>query len=90
VICHGDLHPFNLLVDGSRVTLLDRSTALLASRSYDVACTSLVLSEAALEVPGRLRPPARWIGRRMAGHWRGRHLALNQKTGNAASVAPIS
>jgi aminoglycoside phosphotransferase (APT) family kinase protein len=70
VICHGDLHPFNLLVDGSRVTLLDWSTALLASRSYDVACTSLVLSEAALEVPGWLRPPVRWIGRRMAARFR--------------------
>ncbi|MGP0027049.1 MAG: phosphotransferase, partial [Streptosporangiaceae bacterium] len=30
VICHGDLHPFNLLRDGARVTLLDWSTALLA------------------------------------------------------------
>ena len=70
VICHGDLHPFNLLLDGSRVTLLDWSTVLLASRSYDVACTSLVLSEAALEVPGWLRPPVRWIGRRMAGGFR--------------------
>jgi aminoglycoside phosphotransferase (APT) family kinase protein len=70
VICHGDLHPFNLLRDGSRVTLLDWSTALLASRSYDVACTSLALSEAALEVPGWLRPPVRWIGRRMAARFR--------------------
>jgi aminoglycoside phosphotransferase (APT) family kinase protein len=69
VICHGDLHPFNLLLDGSRVTLLDWSTAVLASRSYDVACTSLALSEAALEVPGWLRPPLRWIGRRIAGRF---------------------
>jgi aminoglycoside phosphotransferase (APT) family kinase protein len=69
VICHGDLHPFNLLFDGSRVTLLDWSTGLLASRSYDVACTSLALSEAALEVPGWLRPGVRWIGRRMAGRF---------------------
>jgi aminoglycoside phosphotransferase (APT) family kinase protein len=66
VICHGDLHPFNLLLDGSRVTLLDWSTAVFASRSYDVACTSLALSEAALEMPGWLRPPVRWIGRRIA------------------------
>jgi aminoglycoside phosphotransferase (APT) family kinase protein len=70
VICHGDLHPFNLLLDGSRVTLLDWSTALLASRSFDVASTSLVLSEAALEGPDWLRPPVRWIGRRMAGRFR--------------------
>ena len=69
VICHGDLHPFNLLRDGSRVTLLDWSTAVLAPRSYDAACTALALSEAALEVPRWLRPPLRWIGRRIAGRF---------------------
>ena len=73
VICHGDLHPFNLLLNDSGVTLLDWSTALLASPSYDVACTSLALSEAALEVPGSLRPALRWIGRRMAGRFRRRY-----------------
>ena len=66
VICHGDLHPFNLLRDGDRVTLLDWSTAVLAPRSYDVAFTSLALSEPALAAPGWLRPPVRWMGRRMA------------------------
>jgi len=70
VICHGDLHPFNLLLDGSRVTLLDWSTAVLAPRSYDVAWTSMVLSEAALEVPHWLRPALRWLGRRIAGRFR--------------------
>ncbi len=66
VICHGDLHPFNLLRDGARVTLLDWSTALLAPREYDVASTSLALSEAALTAPGWLRSPLRWTGRRIA------------------------
>jgi aminoglycoside phosphotransferase (APT) family kinase protein len=66
VICHGDLHPFNLLRDGARITLLDWSTALLGARCYDVAFTSLSLAEAAIEVPGWLRPAVRWIGRRMA------------------------
>jgi aminoglycoside phosphotransferase (APT) family kinase protein len=69
VICHGDLHPFNLLLDGARVTLLDWSTALLAPRSYDVAFTCLALSEPALAVPGWLRSPVRWMGRRMAGRF---------------------
>jgi aminoglycoside phosphotransferase (APT) family kinase protein len=66
VICHGDLHPFNLLYDGAGVTLLDWSTALLAPRSYDVAFTSLALSEPALDVPGPLRYAVRWLGRRVA------------------------
>jgi aminoglycoside phosphotransferase (APT) family kinase protein len=66
VICHGDLHPFNLLADGDRVTLLDWSSALIAPRSFDVAFTSLLLSEAPLQVPGWMRPLVRWGGRRVA------------------------
>jgi aminoglycoside phosphotransferase (APT) family kinase protein len=62
VICHGDMHPFNLLADGDRVTVLDWSTALLAPRAHDVAFTSLLLSEPALRVPGWQRPLVRLLG----------------------------
>ena len=62
VICHGDLHPFNLLADGARVTVLDWSTSLLAPRAYDVAFTSVLLSEPALRVPGWQRPLVRLLG----------------------------
>src|SRR5436305_801966 len=63
VICHGDLHPFNLLADGDRVTVLDWSTALLAPRAHDVGFTSLQLSEPALRVPDWQRPLVRAFGR---------------------------
>lgn len=64
VICHGDLHPFNLLVDGDRqVTVLDWSAALLGARSYDVAFTSLVIAEPPLPVGAVLRPVVRGAGR---------------------------
>ena len=66
VICHGDLHPFNLLADGDRVTVLDWSTALLAPRAHDVGFTSLQLSEPALRVPGWQRPLVRILGRVLA------------------------
>ena len=66
VICHGDLHPFNLLADGDQVTVLDWSTALLAPRAHDVAFTSLQLSEPALRVPGWQRPLVRMLGRVLA------------------------
>jgi aminoglycoside phosphotransferase (APT) family kinase protein len=66
VICHGDLHPFNLLADGDRVTVLDWSTALLAPRTYDVGFTSLLLSEPPLRVPGWQRPLVRMFGRLLA------------------------
>ena len=66
VICHGDLHPFNLLADGDRVTVLDWSTALLAPRTHDVGFTSLLLSEPPLRVPGWQRPLVRVFGRVLA------------------------
>jgi len=66
VICHGDLHPFNLLADDDQVTVLDWSTALLAPRAHDVGFTSLQLSEPALRVPGWQRPLVRMFGRVLA------------------------
>jgi aminoglycoside phosphotransferase (APT) family kinase protein len=66
VICHGDLHPFNLLADGDRVTVLDWSAALLAPRALDVGYTSLMLSEPPLHVPGWQRPLVRRSGRVLA------------------------
>jgi aminoglycoside phosphotransferase (APT) family kinase protein len=66
VICHGDLHPFNLLADGDRVTVLDWSTALLGPRAYDVAFTSLLLSEPPLRVPGWQRRLFRVVGGELA------------------------
>jgi aminoglycoside phosphotransferase (APT) family kinase protein len=66
VICHGDLHPFNLLADGDRVTVLDWSNALLAPRAYDVGFTSLLLSEPPLHVPGWQRSLVRMFGRVLA------------------------
>jgi aminoglycoside phosphotransferase (APT) family kinase protein len=66
VICHGDLHPFNLLADGDQVTVLDWSTALLAPRAFDVGFTSVLLSEPPLRVPGWPRPLVRMAGRELA------------------------
>ena len=66
IICHGDLHPFNLLADGDRVTVLDWSTALLAPRAHDVGFTSLLLSEPPLRVPGWQRPLVRMFGQTLA------------------------
>jgi aminoglycoside phosphotransferase (APT) family kinase protein len=66
VICHGDLHPFNLLVDDADVCLLDWTAALLAPRAYDVAFTSLLLAEPPFAVPRALRPVVRRLGARLA------------------------
>lgn len=69
VVCHGDMHPFNVLVDDSgAVTVLDWSAGLMAPAAYDLAFTSLVLSVPPLQVPAMLQPAVgaagRWLARR--------------------------
>jgi len=74
VICHGDLHPFNVLVDGDRFSVIDWTGALLAEPAYDVAFTWLLLVDAPLGVPGALRPAIQvatnLIGRAFLGRYR--------------------
>jgi aminoglycoside phosphotransferase (APT) family kinase protein len=86
VICHGDLHPFNLLADDGQFTVLDWSAALLAPRAYDVAFTALMLAEPPLDVPGQLRQFVRWAGRRLASHFIRRYHA---HAGTAVSAAEL-
>jgi aminoglycoside phosphotransferase (APT) family kinase protein len=63
VICHGDLHPFNLLASpAGAATVLDWSAALLGPRAYDVAFTSVILTDPPLVMPAPLRPAARAAG----------------------------
>ena len=66
VLCHGDIHPFNLLVDGDHWTLIDWSTAVLADPHYDLAFTDLLLRNPPLGGPPMLRSAAARIGARIA------------------------
>jgi len=75
VLCHGDLHPFNLLVSDHRVTVLDWTAALMAPRAYDAAFTSLLLAEPPLILPRGLRPVSGAVGAGLAR----RFLARYQK-----------
>jgi aminoglycoside phosphotransferase (APT) family kinase protein len=52
VVCHGDIHPYNMLVtaDGS-FTMLDWTNGNLCRREYDVGCTAALLQCAPLQVP---------------------------------------
>jgi aminoglycoside phosphotransferase (APT) family kinase protein len=56
VIGHGDLHPFNLLTQRERWTLLDWTSALIADPAYDLAFTALTLRHPPLAAPAPLRP----------------------------------
>ncbi len=47
VVCHGDLHPFNLLFEGDEFTVvLDWELATVADPAYDVGRTLLLLRQA--------------------------------------------
>ena len=58
VVCHGDIHPFNMLVasDGS-FNVLDWTNGNLCRREYDVGFTAALLLCAPLEVPRIARRP---------------------------------
>ena len=86
VICHGDLHPFNLLAAGRHITVLDWSTALLAPRAHDVAFTTLMLCEPPLRVPGPVRQLIRLAGRQLARQFVHRYHA---RTGVAVSAPEL-
>lgn len=66
VVCHGDLHPFNLLVDRDRYTILDWSTAVIADPHYDLGFTTLMLANTPLGGPAPMRSIARTIRNRIA------------------------
>ncbi len=67
VVCHGDLHPFNLLVtaDG-HVTVLDWSNANLATRELDIGFTAALLRCAPIRVPTPFRGAIRRITNHLA------------------------
>jgi aminoglycoside phosphotransferase (APT) family kinase protein len=75
VICHGDLHPFNVLRSkAGDVTVLDWTAAVLGSAGYDLAFTSLLLAEPPLQAPAAFRPligrAGRWLATRFLDRYR--------------------
>jgi aminoglycoside phosphotransferase (APT) family kinase protein len=86
VVCHGDLHPFNVLLDAATgATVLDWSASLLGPAAYDVAFTSLLLAEPPLALPGAARPPVRAAGRFLA-----RRFVRHYERVSGAPVDPTS
>jgi aminoglycoside phosphotransferase (APT) family kinase protein len=86
VICHGDLHPLNLLMDGERAWVLDWSTALLAPRTFDVGYTSLLLQEPPLIVPPMVRGAVRRISAGLAHRFVRRYEQLSETTIDPAEL----
>jgi hypothetical protein len=61
------MHPFNVLVDGrGETTVLDWSAAMLASGTYDLGFTSLVVGNPPLLVPRALQGVVAAAGRALS------------------------
>lgn len=67
VICHGDIHPLNLLIDEHGASwLLDWTTATIAPKEMDIGMTSGLLRCAPIAAPRLLSPVIRRITNRLA------------------------
>ena len=67
VICHGDLHPLNILIDEHGVSwLLDWTTATIAPKEMDIGLTAGLLRCAPIAAPRILAPVISRITNRLA------------------------
>jgi aminoglycoside phosphotransferase (APT) family kinase protein len=66
VVCHGDLHPFNVLADGDRRVVLDWTAGQIAHPAYDLAFTDLLLANPPLAAPRAVTPIINAAARRVA------------------------
>ncbi|MEQ1787140.1 MAG: aminoglycoside phosphotransferase family protein [Acidimicrobiales bacterium] len=69
VVCHGDFHPLNVVVDGPQASVIDWTDAGLGPREADVARTVLIFHVAAIAASGAvervaLRVAGPWLARR--------------------------
>ncbi|MGB0113183.1 MAG: phosphotransferase [Ilumatobacteraceae bacterium] len=62
VICHGDLHPFNVLTGPAGATVIDWTTARRADPTFDLAFTNLLLTHPPLRTPRALAPVLNRVG----------------------------
>ncbi|MCB1257120.1 MAG: phosphotransferase [Microthrixaceae bacterium] len=86
VVCHGDYHPFNLLVSpGSPTVVVDWTGSLLAEPVYDLAFTTLLLEHPPLDAPGPFGSIIGGLGRRLAT----RFLDAYQSVGLRADLAQL-
>ena len=56
VMCHGDLHPFNVLHHDGRLIVLDWTAAQVADPAFDVTYTALLLASPPLQAPRAVMP----------------------------------
>ena len=85
VICHGDIHPFNVLVSDTYYTVLDWTSARIADPAFDLAYTHLLLANPPLAAPTALRPIINWTSRFLAKRFIASYLKRSQSQINFAT-----
>ncbi|MEK7424028.1 MAG: phosphotransferase [Actinomycetota bacterium] len=68
-LCHGDLHPFNVLATDAGHVVLDWTAGQIADPAYDIAFTHLLIANPPLAAPKPLRPLINAAARRVAGRF---------------------
>jgi aminoglycoside phosphotransferase (APT) family kinase protein len=74
VICHGDLHALNVLIDGD-LTVIDWELAALGEPAFDIARTKLLLHAVPMDIPDLARPVIQHLGQLAAGQFERAYLA---------------
>lgn len=80
VLCHGDLHPFNVLTDNGHPVVLDWTAARLAEPTYDLAFTHLLIANPPLTAPAMLRPIINTAATRIANRFVATYAHLSGTT----------
>lgn len=65
VVCHGDLHALNVVVNGD-TAVLDWELAAIGDPAFDIARTKLLLHAVPMDLPRAARPLIQRLGRRAA------------------------
>jgi aminoglycoside phosphotransferase (APT) family kinase protein len=84
VICHGDLHPLNLLVTEQGGVLIDWTVARVAHPAFDLAFTQLMLSNPPMPMPAAAKAALGPLARSIAGRFLRRYRSM------AAPVADLN
>lgn len=86
VLCHGDMHAFNLILrDGRVAAVIDWTNARLAEPEFDVAYAALLLDLLPIDVPAIVRPLVARAGRRAA-----RRLVTEYRTRRALDADKLT
>ena len=82
VVCHGDLHALNVIVNG-HTAVLDWELAAIGDPAFDIARTKLLLHAVPMDLPKSARPVIERLGQRAAERFERSYTAVSRVPRNA-------